>query len=894
MNEDPTAKPSVLILCYQFPPVNGTGARRPYFLARQLADEGHNVSVLTTLLPEGQPWTPGLQGIAVHRTPPTHVQRDTNALQRALARAHHKYRGRAWHGLLRVAADLLLPEGHIDRWDILPEEVEELLGRHDIVLATCPQWYPFRLGARLAKRWNAMFIADYRDPWNVLVPTLHLRGFTKYGSGVPGLLRNVKMRWAERRWPGSAFAVSAISQPLLENAIKANGVQRSMVVHGGYDPALKPTPFVPNERFTVVYTGRAYHQQDWEAVLQCVERMHASDPDLKDKLRIALYGVVSTDQGLLGRMAAVAVSTGVLELPPRLGREDTMRAQQTADALLHISLDDHYGSMPVKFLEYLGAGRPIILFIKDPDLEWEVLDSTRTGVTVQNSAALERLLTSRLLAWQAGRQWHIEPDRSKLDTFNYAYQMRLWTAQLRAWHSEFKSVGAPQRQLSATPTLQPASSTVATTKPSVLILSYQFPPVNGTGARRPYYLARQLANEGHRVSVLTSAIAETQPWLPNTSGITVMRTPLTWLQRDMNMPQRLLARFHHRMMGTVLHGPLRVIADLLLPLYHATRWDIGVKEIEDRLGRHDVIVATVPTWTPADHGLKLARRWRALLTIDYRDPFSIAIEEVHMDVVSGHGTGLPGVLRRMHFRRMERMFGRAAFALTAVSSAVLENAFRITGTDRGAVVHGGYDPSVVPPPPVKNDLFTVVYTGRIYPEQDWDLVLGTIERMAASDPDLSSKFRLRIIGAASVDERLLHRIKASAAQHDCIVVLPRMAREMALAQQHAADAVLHLAYKGRKGYVPVKFLEYLNAGRPLLLVSHEADDMERIVDETRVGSVLRSMDDLERAFKDSIAAHAENRALPFNPDHAALATFAYPHQMARWVELLNHWYAGKQ
>ncbi|MFZ1688188.1 MAG: glycosyltransferase [Flavobacteriales bacterium] len=439
MTEVTTAKPSVLILCYQFPPVNGTGARRPYYLARQLLDEGHKVSVLTTAIPEAQPWLPDTEGIAVHRTPITYVQRDTNMLQRALAKAHHNYRGRMGHGLLRVAADLLLPEGHIDRWDILPEEVEQYLGPHDVVLATCPSWYPFRLAARLSERWKAMFIADYRDPWNVIIPTLHLRGFTKYGKGIPAMLRNAKMRWAERRWPGSAFAVTAISGPLLDNAIKANGVERSMVVHGGYDPSLQPVPFVPNERFTLVYTGRVYHQQDWETLLQAIERMHVTDPTLNRKLRIALYGVVSTDQPLLDRLAAVAERTGVIELLPRLSRADTMRAQQTADALLHISLDDHLGSLPVKFLEYLGSGRPIVLLIKERDLEWEVVERTRTGVIVQDSAALEHLLTARLQAWKKGQGWSIDPDRSQLDTFNYAYQMRLWTAKLREWSAEFNS-----------------------------------------------------------------------------------------------------------------------------------------------------------------------------------------------------------------------------------------------------------------------------------------------------------------------------------------------------------------------------------------------------------------------------------------------------------------------
>jgi glycosyltransferase involved in cell wall biosynthesis len=437
MSSDP-AKPSVLILTYQFPPVNGTGARRPYYLARQLADEGHRVSILTTEIHEDQPWLPNTNGIRVHRTPKTRFQRDTNFLQRALARAYWKFNGKPGHGILRVAADLLLPEGHIDRWDILPDEVEQHLGRHDIVLATCPTWYPFRLAARVAKRWRAMYVADYRDPWSVRIPTLALGEFTGFGTGLAGWMRTTKMRWAERRVTGSAFAVTAISQPLLENALMTNKVTRCMTVHGGYDPLLGHANSTTNKRFTLVYTGRVYSQQDWGSVLQVIEHMHAEDPFLKDKFRIAMYGVVCTNEALLARMKEVALRTGVLEMLPRLSRADTMHAQQTADALLHLSLDNHQGSLPVKFLEYLGAGRPIVLFIKEPDLESEVVERTRTGIIVNNATALRDLLTERLSVWQAGGSWDIHPDKSQLDTFNYAYQMRLWTEQLRKWYVEFQ------------------------------------------------------------------------------------------------------------------------------------------------------------------------------------------------------------------------------------------------------------------------------------------------------------------------------------------------------------------------------------------------------------------------------------------------------------------------
>lgn len=431
------APPSVLILCYQFPPVNGTGARRPYYLARTLADEGHKVSILTTEIAEAQPWLPDTLGIAVHRTPKTTVQRDMAAWQRWLARLYWSHQGKPGHGSVRIAADLLLPEGHIDRWDILPDEVERHVGRHDIILATCPSWYPFRLAAKLSERWGAMFVADYRDPWTVQVPTLHLKGFTQFGTGLAGYLRERKMRLAERKWPGSAFALTAISGPLLDNARLTTGVKRGAVVMGGFAPDAERHTKTRNAQFTLVYTGRVYTQQDWGMVLRVVQRMHRADPRLAEQLRIRLYGAVSDDAGLLHQLRSVARATGVVELLPRIGRSDTMRVQQTADALLHISLDHHQGSLPVKFLEYLGAGRPIVLCIKEHDLEQEALESTRTGVVVPDERRFEELLSAQLALWRAGQQWSIQPDREKLKEYDYACQMARWSGMLRGWHKDF-------------------------------------------------------------------------------------------------------------------------------------------------------------------------------------------------------------------------------------------------------------------------------------------------------------------------------------------------------------------------------------------------------------------------------------------------------------------------
>lgn len=426
--------------------------------------------------------------------------------------------------------------------------------------------------------------------------------------------------------------------------------------------------------------------------------------------------------------------------------------------------------------------------------------------------------------------------------------------------------------------------------PSVLIVCTYFPPLNRTGARRPYYLARALRDAGHRVGVLTSLEDADAEWHADLCGIEVMRCSRTHLQRSMRPWQLQLARLHHRLRNTPVHGPIRLLADCLLTEEHAGRWDVLPHEVAARLGRYDVVLATVPGWGPARTALELAAAWRSTFLLDYRDPWSIADPSVHMDVVSGHGTGLSGAVRRAVFKARERKLGQAAFAITAVSQAFLENARSITGNPRGKVFRSGFDPAIKPVVPVANDKFTLVYTGRLYPEQDWGLVFDALGRLASALPDLGKLFRLRIVGAVSTDKALMEQLGLAAERWDFVDLARRVPREEAVHLQHSADALLHLTYRGRKGYLPVKFLEYIGSGKPILLVTAEQDAMESILAETNTGSMVHDAATMARLLHHRILEHGQGATWRIRPDPAALARYQYPDCLRPWTEQITAWH----
>lgn len=421
----------------------------------------------------------------------------------------------------------------------------------------------------------------------------------------------------------------------------------------------------------------------------------------------------------------------------------------------------------------------------------------------------------------------------------------------------------------------------------VLILCTWFPPVNAPGARRPYHLARCLLERRWLVSVLTSTAESTTEPYGTLDGLRILRTPRMAATHDLNAAQRSLLRALNATRGTWSSGPLRVVADLALPFRHSLRWDLSPSMIEEELGPQDIVVATSPDPTVFDTGARLARHWNAVWAVDYRDPWNVAIPEVAKDIITHQGTGLAGALRRARMRRLERRSCGHADLTTAVSSAFLANALAITGNTNGAVVRGGFDARLRPGQRRIGERFILTHTGQLYPEQPWPLFFEALGDLRRTQPTLAQRLRVRFVGSASTDPGTMRQLERAEQATGLIDLLPTVGPEEALALQGDSDALLQLALSGRKGYLPVKFLEYLGARRPIILLSSEEDEMEEALTTTRAGTIVRNSPALMDLLTDHLRMHEAGLPLAFNPDEDALASFDYAKNMHRWADLID-------
>jgi glycosyltransferase involved in cell wall biosynthesis len=163
-----------------------------------------------------------------------------------------------------------------------------------------------------------------------------------------------------------------------------------------------------------------------------------------------------------------------------------------------------------------------------------------------------------------------------------------------------------------------------------------------------------------------------------------------------------------------------------------------------------------------------------------------------------------------------------------------------------------------------------------------------------SRPDLAGRLRIRFVGPVSTDAALIQQVHAQAARNTCIITVPRCSRHEAIALQHDSDAVLHLTYRGRRGYLPVKFLEYLGAGRPLIMISAEQEEAEAMLRESGTGVQVRDAQELVRLLIARLEHHAQGNTWELPVDPSVLRNFSYPVRMEVWVKELEKRMEGRR
>ncbi len=259
--------------------------------------------------------------------------------------------------------------------------------RYDAIMSTAHPPSVHVIGWILARKSGLPWIADYRDPW---AGNAYLRR---------GPVRTLMERLLERGMLHRANAITTISEPIA-GMLRAFHRRRDVqVIPNAYDASdWDAVPKVEPSRFDLCFTGSMYDGKRSPALLfEALSQLRTENHPAAQAARVHFYGRNSDNVIGCATQHGVNLLVRCHGIVPRL---QAMRAQRAASVLLIFLNDDPATSheMGSKYLEYLGARRPILAFGPAKSVMRAFIENNRLGwfaSTIEEAKAALREAYSR-------------------------------------------------------------------------------------------------------------------------------------------------------------------------------------------------------------------------------------------------------------------------------------------------------------------------------------------------------------------------------------------------------------------------------------------------------------------------------------------------------------------
>jgi glycosyltransferase involved in cell wall biosynthesis len=243
----------------------------------------------------------------------------------------------------------------------------------DAILSTAHPPSVHVIGWMLAKKSGLPWIADYRDPWAGNAYVRH------------GFVRLFLERLLERGMLHRASAITTISEPIAAKLREFHRRRDVRVVPNAYDPAdWDGVPDAVPQRFDLCFTGSMYDgKRSPDLLFEALAQLRSEGDPAASAARIHFYGPNSSNVQTSASRFGLNLQVRQHGMVPRSA---ALRAQRCAAALLiFLNMDNSTaGEMGSKYLEYMGARRPIIAIGPKDSVMREFIERSGTGWFASN------------------------------------------------------------------------------------------------------------------------------------------------------------------------------------------------------------------------------------------------------------------------------------------------------------------------------------------------------------------------------------------------------------------------------------------------------------------------------------------------------------------------------
>lgn len=419
-------KKNILIISYSYPPNNVAGAQRPYALAKYLAKEKYNVTVITCKNPDlplgkNDNFDANIEGVELLYIKSKVGNIDGNLRQN---KNHVKKKSISIFFksiVFKFAQLFIFPDkamfwlGNVKHYlKMNPHLIENT----DVIFSTSPGVtnHQIALFIKMQKK-QIQWIADFRD-FN------YLENWERK-KGVKAFLH----KKLEHQIIKEATNVTFVTNTMLQAYQKYYKLfaAKMISVYNGFE--VEDTPQyqkTPNNQLVFFYAGTFYNGlRSPLTLLQLLDK--AIDEKVIDSNRIIIQIAGNIDEQTKLQMSVFKTYT-CIDFLGNLSRLDVLNYMRNSTFLWLIvaNIKSHYQTIPIKFFEYMAAKRTIINFAPKEAEVSHIISSNQLGFNINTlDFSIEEsypIILELLENFKKGG-YELELDQN-IDTFTWEQQMQ--------------------------------------------------------------------------------------------------------------------------------------------------------------------------------------------------------------------------------------------------------------------------------------------------------------------------------------------------------------------------------------------------------------------------------------------------------------------------------------
>ncbi len=407
MNRGSGQARKVLLIAFRFPPVNAIGAVRMGKFAKYLPECGWEPFVLTVNRPRKELQQTLPQEVDESRVTRTrHIKELTSYAARVVsgdiatvARQDNALvaAGPLWKRALTKIVIMMRP---LYSLPLVQLALSEPMGWYpfavrkgidvvrreeiDLIYSSFPPSVTHLVAARIAKKTQVPWIAEFRDPWTESPYTSKAQPF----------------HWLEQRLEKRVLRGSSLLVDLGEPSSLILGklhAKKVAVIPNGFDEADYSTGTPPTSTFTMTYTGGITPgRRDPSPLFQAMESLKNEGKIMPGDIEIRFFGpnVQASISPLVERYSL----QGFVQLNDAVPFNESILRQKESTSLLLLEWNDKSANNTFtgKVFEYLGAGRPILAIAYPTGEIDRLLKKTGAGILTTDVTRLKEILATWL------------------------------------------------------------------------------------------------------------------------------------------------------------------------------------------------------------------------------------------------------------------------------------------------------------------------------------------------------------------------------------------------------------------------------------------------------------------------------------------------------------------